>query len=226
MDPRIRSGIIETANALGMSPEDLATIISYESGFKPDIWGGAGGRHYGLIQFGPRERQQYGVDVNDPIGSQLGAQGAVARYFQGRGWKPGMSLLDAYSIVNAGSPGRYSASDTAAGGRPGSVYDKVTQQMSEHRKAAQQLLQQTSSTARYDPRRDTPSTGHPVGSTLPGPQPGADETVTVNPFAQPSPAGTPFTLPAKEKKNPWEDLGKGIAEAGKQTAKYSYDVPP
>lgn len=140
----VRSGIIEAANELGMNPVDLATIISYETGgtFDPTKAGPTTkwGQHRGLIQFGEPQAQQYGVDWNDPIGSQLGANGAIVKYFRDHGWKPGMSMLDAYSIVNAGAPGRYGASDTAAGGAPGTVFDKVTGQMGGHRVKAQELI--------------------------------------------------------------------------------------
>jgi len=119
----IRAGIIETANALGMDPATLATIISYETAgtFDPTKRGPTTkwGQHRGLIQFGEPQAEQYGVDWNDPLGSQLGPDGAIVKYFRASGWKPGMSELDAYSVVNAGGPGRYNASDTAAGGAPG-----------------------------------------------------------------------------------------------------------
>jgi hypothetical protein len=136
----LRDLIIETANAIGANPLDLATAISFESGFRPDVWGGSGGRHFGLIQFGPAERAKYGVDTRNPVGSQLGKNGAIARYFRDRGFKPGMSGLDLYSTINAGSPGRYGASDTAAGGTPGDVRDKWVNQMGEHRQKAAALL--------------------------------------------------------------------------------------
>jgi hypothetical protein len=140
----IRSGIIATAKELGMDPVDLATIISYETGgtFDPTQGGPTTkwGKHRGLIQFGEPQAKQYGVDWNDPLGSQLGPGGAVTKYFQGSGWKPGMGMLDAYSIVNAGGPGRYNASDAGAGGAPGSVRDKVERQMGGHRQKAMALL--------------------------------------------------------------------------------------
>jgi hypothetical protein len=140
----LRAGIIETAQALGMDPEVLATIISYETGgtFDPLKRGPTTkwGQHRGLIQFGEPQAQQFGVNWDDPLGSQLGPEGAIARYFKASGYQPGMGLLDAYSIVNAGGPGRYNASDTAAGGAPGSVRDKVEQQMGGHREKALALL--------------------------------------------------------------------------------------
>ncbi|MGN7962188.1 hypothetical protein [Brucella sp. 22210] len=140
----LRSGIVETAQAIGADPVDLATAISYETGgtFNPTKAGPTTqyGQHRGLIQFGEPQAQQYGVDWNNPIGSQLGANGAVANYFRDRGFKPGMSGLDLYSTINAGSPGRYSASDAANGGAPGSVADKWNNQMSGHRQKALALL--------------------------------------------------------------------------------------
>lgn len=142
--PNIVSGIVQTANALGMDPVDLATIISYETGgtFDPTQAGPTTqwGRHRGLIQFGEPQARQYGVDWNDPVGSQLGPDGAIVRYFRNAGWQPGMGMLDAYSAVNAGRVGRYNASDANNGGAPGTVRDKVQNQMSAHRAKAAALL--------------------------------------------------------------------------------------
>ncbi len=140
----LRSGIIETANALGMDPVDLATIISYETGgtFNPTQAGPTTqwGQHKGLIQWGEPQAREYGVNWNDPLGSQLGANGAIVRYYMDRGWQPGMGMMDAYSVVNAGAPGRYGASDAGNGGAPGTVADKVNNQMSGHREKALALL--------------------------------------------------------------------------------------
>ena len=133
-------GIAATAGALGIDPVDLATAISYETGgtFDPMQRGPTTkwGQHRGLIQFGEPQAKQYGVDWNDPLGSQLGPDGAVARYLRDTGVQPGMGLLDVYSAINAGGVGRYNASDAAAGGAPGSVRDKVEQQMAGHREKA------------------------------------------------------------------------------------------
>lgn len=139
----LRTGIAQTAAALGISPIDLATAISYETGgtFDPlqpgptTQWG----QHRGLIQFGEPQAKQYGVDWNDPLNSQLGPQGAVANYLRGSGVKPGMGLLDVYSAINAGAPGRYGASDAGNGGAPGSVADKVAG-MDAHRQKALALF--------------------------------------------------------------------------------------
>lgn len=140
----LAQGISETANALGMDPVDLATIISYETAgtFDPTKAGPTTqwGQHRGLIQWGQPQAQQYGVDWNDPVGSQLGADGAIVKYFRDAGWQPGMGLLDAYSAVNAGRVGRYNASDANNGGAPGTVRDKVEQQMHDHRRKAAAML--------------------------------------------------------------------------------------
>ncbi|MGB1214783.1 MAG: hypothetical protein ACPG4X_15565 [Pikeienuella sp.] len=144
----LREGIISSAQALGVDPIDLATAISYETGgtFNPTQSGPTTqwGQHRGLIQFGEPQAQQYGVDWSDPVGSQLGPEGAVVSYLRSTGVRPGMGLLDIYSAINAGGVGRYNASDANNGGAPGTVRDKVDQQMEGHRRNALALLGDTS----------------------------------------------------------------------------------
>lgn len=147
MDPRIRQGIIEAADELGVSPVDIATAISYETGgtFDPMQRGPTTqyGQHIGFIQFGEPQRKQNGVDLTSPdtaIASQLGRGGAVVKYLRAAGVKPGMGMRDIYSAINAGRVGRYNASDANNGGAPGTVDDKVNTQMSGHRKNALALL--------------------------------------------------------------------------------------
>lgn len=141
----LAKGIAEAANELGMNPEDLATIISYETAgtFNPSKAGPTTkwGQHKGLIQFGEVQAKEYGVDWNNPYSSQLGRDGAIVRYFKDRGFKEGMGLLDAYSIVNAGAPGLYNRSDESAGGAPGTVRDKVRTQMAGHKAKARRLIE-------------------------------------------------------------------------------------
>lgn len=143
----VRDGIAETAKALGISPIDLATAISYETGgtFDPTKAGPTTkwGQHRGLIQFGEPQAKEHGVDWSDPVGSQLGANGAVASYLRSAGVKPGMGLLDIYSAINAGAPGLYDRSDAAAGGAPGTVRDKVEKQMAGHRANAEAIFGDT-----------------------------------------------------------------------------------
>lgn len=140
----LREGIISAARELGISPFDLATVISYETGgtFDPLKLGPTTrwGQHRGLIQFGEPQAVQHGVNWDDPLGSQLGPQGAIVSYLRSSGLKPGMNLLDLYSTINAGAPGLYNRSDTAAGGAPGTVRDKVEQQMEGHKRKAAALL--------------------------------------------------------------------------------------
>lgn len=135
------SALAATAKTLGISPVDLGTVISYETGGTFDPWQRGPttkwGTHRGLIQFGEPQQRQYGVHQGQSAVDQLGS---VAKYLQATGVKPGMGILDLYSAINAGAPGRYSASDTAAGGAPGTVRDKVEKQMGPHRAKAESLL--------------------------------------------------------------------------------------
>lgn len=139
----LRQGIMATAQSLGINPIDLATAISYETGgtFNPTQPGPhtQWGQHRGLIQFGEPQAKKYGVDWNDPVGSQLGPNGAVANYLRDTGVKPGMGLRDIYSAINAGAVGRYTASDENNGGAKGDVNYKVDH-MGAHRAKAEQLF--------------------------------------------------------------------------------------
>lgn len=126
------------ATELGVSPEDLATVISYETGgkFDPSIRGGAGNRHIGLIQFGPAEQDAHRASTDQTFPEQMKS---VVDYLKKRGFKPGMSLLDLYSTINAGRPGLYNRSDAGNGGAPGTVADKV-QTMGPHAARARLFL--------------------------------------------------------------------------------------
>lgn len=140
----LAAGIHETAAALNIDPVDLATVISYETGgtFDPEQPGPTTqwGQHRGLIQFGEPQARRYGVDWSDPLGSQLGADGAIVNYLLSSGFEPGMGMLDLYSTINAGAPGLYGRSDANNGGAPGTVRDKVDNQMAGHRRNALALL--------------------------------------------------------------------------------------
>lgn len=127
-----------SAERLGVDPSDLLTAMSYETGGKldPNLWGGKGGNYLGLIQFGPEERAKYGVKPGQTAAEQVGA---AENFLRDRGLKPGMGLLDIYSTINAGRPGRYTASDAGNGGAPGTVADKVAS-MAGHRLRANALL--------------------------------------------------------------------------------------
>jgi hypothetical protein len=176
MNEQLKLGIIATAKSLGIDPADLATAISYETAgtFDPMKSGPTTqwGQHKGLIQFGQPQAKKYGVDWNNPIGSQLGPDGAVAKYLRDTGVKPGMGMLDIYSAINAGGVGRYGASDANNGGAPGTVADKVANQMAGHRAKAVALLgdsapQSLSFGSIGKPASEKPASGMPQMASLP-----------------------------------------------------------
>lgn len=137
----LADAIRASAGRLGIDPLDLGTAISYETAGTFDPWKAGPttqwGQHRGLIQWGEPQRQKYGVYQGMPNADQLRA---VERYLLDAGVKPGMGMLDVYSAVNAGKVGRYGASDAHNGGAPGTVRDKVLNQMAGHRAKAARLL--------------------------------------------------------------------------------------
>lgn len=151
----LSAAIQQTAQQLGIDPLDLATVMSYETGgtFDPWIKGPTTkwGTHRGLIQWGEPQAKQYGVTQDMPIEQQVAAAG---QYLRDAGVKPGMGLIDIYSAVNAGAPGRYDRSDHKAGGAPGTVADKVMYQMEGHKQKAAALLGGTYVPAPGDPDLD------------------------------------------------------------------------
>lgn len=245
--PEIKEGIVQTANALGISPVDLATTISYETGgtFDPTKKGPVTkwGQHAGLIQFGEPQAKQHGVDWANPVASQLGANGAVASYLKTAGVKPGMGLLDIYSAINAGAPGLYNRSDTAAGGAPGTVRDKVEKQMAGHRAKAQALFADLPAPGASPVAAET---GQP-GFAIPQGQPQGMDQQTFNaiqgneivppvfqsegvgqpwmgtamPPAAPQTASTPLPPP-----RPSDLVAPGAAQANLPGAGNEYFVPP
>lgn len=132
-----RAALIASASRLGLTPVEWGGLMNYESGLNPARWGGSGGRHVGLIQFGPDEQRQFGVTGRETFQEQLPKAEA---FLLSRGYKPGMGLLQAYSTVNAGSPNRFNASDAKNGGMPGTVAEKVANQFGPHFKKAAAFL--------------------------------------------------------------------------------------
>jgi len=140
----------ETADALGMSLEDLLTAASYETGgtLNPVQRGPTTkwGQHKGLIQFGEPQAKQYGVDFSSPeaaLRSQLGREGAIVKYMRAHGYDPEKhGFENFYATINAGNPNALGASDAHAGGAPGTVRDKVREQMGGHRANARKWLGQ------------------------------------------------------------------------------------
>lgn len=105
LDPRDRAAVFETAARLKLDPYKLGAVIHKESSFNPNIWGGAGGGYYGLIQFGGPERSEAGLDPTKigkyTIREQLPH---VEKWLAGRGYKPGMGVEKLYATVLGGNP--------------------------------------------------------------------------------------------------------------------------
>lgn len=164
---------------LGVSPSDVLTAMSYETGGRldPNMWGGKNNNYLGLIQFGPEERAKYGVRPGMPIGDHVNA---AENFLRDRGVQPGMGLLDIYSTINAGRPGLYDRSDANNGGAPGTVADKVATQMVGHRARANTLLGDESNPISITPYAQNPA--DPVDGT---------PATTANSGSQSPVSGTP-----------------------------------
>jgi hypothetical protein len=97
-----RQAVFKSAERLGLDPYEFGALVHQESGFRPNVWGGAGGQYRGLIQFGPGARKEVGLpDKPMTISEQLPY---VEKYFQQRGYKPGMGIAKAYATVLGGNP--------------------------------------------------------------------------------------------------------------------------
>lgn len=160
--PENRQAIAEEAKAAGINPEELATVMSYETGGTLNPWQKGPttkwGQHRGLIQWGEPQAQKYGVTEQTPFRDQVRAS---IQYLKDKGFDPNsMGLLEMYSAINAGGigPQYYGRSDAAAGGAPGTVADKVANQMGGHRARA---------AAWFKGYQDSPTQ---VAAPAPGPQ--------------------------------------------------------
>jgi hypothetical protein len=107
LSPQDISAIKASAQRLGLDPYSFGAILQQESGLNPNIWGGAGGNYFGLIQFGGPERKEAGLDPEKiknksyTIPEQLPA---VERWLRGRGFETGMSAQKAYATILGGNP--------------------------------------------------------------------------------------------------------------------------
>jgi len=103
LDPESAKAIRQTANNLQLDPYELGALIEMESSHRPNVWGGAGGKYRGLIQFGPGARKEVGLPDRDmTIAEQMPY---VQRYFEQRGFKPGQhDITHAYRTVLVGNP--------------------------------------------------------------------------------------------------------------------------
>lgn len=122
------------ADKWGLPAVQVASIFSYETAgtFSPTIMGGKNGQYQGLIQFGPEERRKYGITAKSTPAQWTTA---INSFLEDRGFKSGMGILDLYSTINAGTPGRYNASDGN-----GTVRSHVTKILGEHQGAAEKWL--------------------------------------------------------------------------------------
>jgi len=99
------------AEQLGVSPEELASVMALESDLNPKAVGGDKGLYHGLIQFGPGAMKETGFNpnVHNTFESQMPY---VVKYFKGRGFdaskytNPADRQTALYSTVLAGSPER------------------------------------------------------------------------------------------------------------------------
>jgi len=98
-----RMAIFRGAKQLGLDPYEFGAFLSLESGpnMDPNIVGGYKDRHKGLIQFGQNEQQMYGISGPQ---TRAGQMPAVLKYFEDRGYKPGMGIARAYATVLGGNP--------------------------------------------------------------------------------------------------------------------------
>lgn len=97
------AALIDTAQRLGVSAQDLAAVIHYETAgtMSPSIIGGKGNKYLGLIQFGPAEQKKYGAHGKQTFDEQLQA---VEAYLKDRGLPQGADLATIYRTVNGGNP--------------------------------------------------------------------------------------------------------------------------
>lgn len=103
--PEDRAAVYETAKRLQIDPYELGAVIHKESGFNPNVWGGAGGKYYGLIQFGTTERGEAGLNPKR-IGSYTIREQLphVEKWLAGRGYRPGMGVQKLYATILGGNP--------------------------------------------------------------------------------------------------------------------------
>ena len=105
LDPETANAIKATADRLGVDVYSLGGLFEMESSHNPNIWGGAGGKYKGLIQFGPGARSEVGLPDKDmTIAEQLPY---VEEYFKQRGFTPGKhGVTELYRTVLVGNPGQ------------------------------------------------------------------------------------------------------------------------
>jgi len=171
-----RQAIFDSAQRLGVHPYELGAVINQESGFRPNVHGGAGGNYYGLIQFGPSEQKQY-LDPkqinNYSIANQMPA---VENFLMGRGYKPGMGVAKLYATILGGNPNASLTSQDAFGTSVSSSLSGFSPGGASY-KQAQAVLGGTSPSNVAGPTVPTPVT------PTPQPQPQTDPVNFANTYA-------------------------------------------
>lgn len=131
--------LVDAAQQLGVSPLDLATIISFETSgtFSPAKrgWNKKDQQwQTGLIQFGPDEVRRYGVSTNQSFRDQL--FNSVIPYLRDRsarsGGTSGMDIMALYKTINGGNP---NVSALASDGN-GTIASHVAKMMRDNRSSA------------------------------------------------------------------------------------------
>lgn len=213
-----QSKLSETANALGITPVELATLVSFETGgtFDPLQVGPTTkwGTHRGVIQFGEPQAKRFGADFSSAeaaINSQFGEDGAIVKYAKAHGYEKGMGARQLYSAINAGGINRFNASDTGAGGTWGTVGDKLDHQMTDHRAKAERLFGDTSTDIWADTRQYASNkVGLPSGDDIPTPALQEDQNATLS-------TAMAYTAPETDQNIPFDaaltekDTGLGLA---------------
>lgn len=164
------AAINRTADALGVTAEDIATIVQAESSFR-NIRGGSGNAYAGYFQFGKGALQ----DLEDRGVAKKGTNGLnysfneqlelFKQYVLLRGYEPGSGVRPLYNTLNLGSPG---AGGVDGFGTPGGRTSKLNSDSPE-REAARRVLNRLASTGEQIGSNPLAPRSIPVPTGLPTP---------------------------------------------------------
>lgn len=119
----IARAVAARAAEAGLDPAIILAVMGVESGLNTGAVGGAGGNYEGLIQFGPWEREHYGVSASSGAEEQAAA---AVQFMLDRGVRPGETdPARYYAAVLAGNANLIGSGDTGNGGRVGQVSEFV-----------------------------------------------------------------------------------------------------